>query len=309
MTVPETIEEAGGEARWLDRQDGARLRYGVFGPAGAAGWCIFLPGYTEFIEKHLETVADLRARGFGVVALDWRGQGLSDRDTDDRSKGHIDRFETHLDDLDAVIDESEVLREGPAMIIGHSMGGHLTIRYCHRHPNRVSRAVAIAPMMGVTALSPSTGIMLTFFCAVGLSKYYVFGGRPYGPRRKRFEGNRLTSDPERFARMHRLMERNPDLAVADPTFGWVRAAWESIRLTRQPGWLESISTRMLVAVAGRDRIVDSAAGEAAAGRLPNATLVRIDTAEHEILGEVDPIRAELWAAIDGFLGTAQGVQM
>ena len=40
--------------------------------------CIF-PGRTEFIEKYFEVVRDLRARGFAVAVLDWRGQGLSDR--------------------------------------------------------------------------------------------------------------------------------------------------------------------------------------------------------------------------------------
>ncbi len=306
--MPETIEAAGGEARWLDRPDGMRLRYAVFGPPGTAGWCVFLPGYTEFIEKHLETVGDLRARGFGVVVPDWRGQGLSGRETGDRSRGHIDRLDTHLDDLDAVIDACGLLMDGPATVMGHSMGGHLTVRYCHRHPKRVARAIAVAPMMGVAALTTATGALLTMLCAVGLAKHYVFGGRPYGPSRARFEGNRLTSDPERFARMHRLIARTPDLAVADPSFGWAHAAWASIRLTRRPGWLETVETPMLVAIAGRDRIVDSAAGEAAARRLANATLVRFDTAEHEILGEVDAIRAGLWAAIDRFLGTDQGSQ-
>ncbi|MDF1790364.1 MAG: alpha/beta hydrolase [Thalassobaculaceae bacterium] len=308
MIVADTIEEAGGETRWLDRPDGMLLRYAVFGPAGRAGWCVFLPGYTEFIEKHLETVGDLRARGFGVVVLDWRGQGLSARFLPDRSKGHVDTFDTHLDDLDAVIADAGVVQAGPLTVIGHSMGGHLSIWYCRRRPERVSRCVAIAPMIGVAAVTPAVGGLLAVFCAVGLSGRYVFGGGPYGPERQRFEGNRLTSDRGRFARTHRLIDANPDLAVADPTFGWVRAAWRSIQLTHGPGWFEEIRLPILVVLAGRDRIVDNRATERAVLRLPTVTEVRMETAEHEILGETDAIRAELWAAIDGFLGTDQGVQ-
>jgi len=278
-----------------------RLRYAVFGPAGAAGWCVFLPGYTEFIEKHLETVADLRARGFGVVTLDWRGQGLSGRVLDDRSKGHVDDFDEHLDDLDTVITDADALSAGPVTVFGHSMGGHLGIRFCQRCGDDVARAVIIAPMMGVTRLGPAGGLLVRLICLFGRREAYVFGGEPYGPKRRRFAGNRLTSDPERFARLHRLIERDPDLAVADPTFGWVDAAWRSIAVTRRPGWLEAVTTPVLIAIAGRDRIVDNPSTEAAIARLPTATRVHLDAAEHEILGETDAIRAELWAAIDAFL--------
>lgn len=300
MSIPDTIEEAGGETRWLDRPDGMHLRYAVFGPVGPAGWCVFLPGYTEFIEKHLETARDLRARGFGVVCLDWRGQGLSTRYLTDPSKGHVDSFDTHLADLDAVIDDAGIGDDGSLTVIGHSMGGHLAIWYCRRHPERVKRGVAIAPMIGVAALKPTIGSLLAVFCAVGLSGRYVFGGSPYGPRRRQFEGNKLTTDPDRFDRAHRLIEVNPELAVADPTFGWARAAWWSIQLTHRPGWFEAIRTPILVALAGRDRIVDNAATERAILRLPDVTEVRIEDAEHEILGEIDPIRDQLWAAFDRF---------
>lgn len=303
MSIPDTIEEAGGETRWIDRPDGMKLRSARFGPAGPSGWCVFLPGYTEFIEKHLETVGNLRARGFGVVCLDWRGQGLSGRALPDRSKGHVDSFDTHLTDLDAVIADAGLEEVGPLTVIGHSMGGHLAIWYCRRHPERVLRAVSIAPMIGVAALKPSIGSLLAVFCAVGLSGRYVFGGSPYGPRRRQFEGNKLTKDQTRFDRVHRLIETNPELAVADPTFGWARAAWRSIQLTHRPGWFEAIGTPILVALAGRDRIVDNAATERAILRLPNVTEVRIEDAEHEILGEIDPIRDQLWAAVDRFCGT------
>ncbi|SDF62511.1 lysophospholipase [Thalassobaculum litoreum DSM 18839] len=302
VSIPDTIEEAGGETRWLDRPDGMHLRYAVFGPAGPAGWCVFLPGYTEFIEKHLETAADLRARGFGVLCLDWRGQGLSARYLPDRSKGHVDSFDTHLADLDAVIADAGLDDVGPLTVVGHSMGGHLAIWYCRRHPERVKRGVAIAPMIGVAALKPSIGSLLAVFCTVGMSGRYVFGGSPYGPRRRQFEGNKLTTDPVRFDRAHRLIAENPDLAVADPTFGWARAAWRSIQLTHRPGWFESIRAPILVVLAGRDRIVDNVATKRAIQRLPHGVGLRIPEAEHEILGEIDPIRDQLWEAFDRFCG-------
>ena len=314
VSVAESIEAAGGEVRWLQRSDDVRLRYAVFDSPGSSQWCLLLPGYTEFIEKHLETVDDLRRRGFGVVTLDWRGQGLSSRALADRSKGHIVDFADHLGDLDAVTADAglaeSVRRDGtPLTVLGHSMGGHLALRYCANRPAEVGRAVLVAPMMGVTRIQTPGLLLVEALCALGFAGHYIFGGRPYGPERRIFDGNRLTSDQGRFERLHRLIDGNPDLAVADPTMGWVRAAMRSIAITRTPGWLEAISTPLLVAVAGRDRIVDNAATQAALARLPSAHEVMLREAEHEILGEVDGIRAAFWREVDGFLDRSQPGQV
>ena len=47
-------------------------------------------------------IAELLARGFAVVALDWRGQGLSERQLRNPRKGHIDDFEIYERDLVAL---------------------------------------------------------------------------------------------------------------------------------------------------------------------------------------------------------------
>ena len=64
----------------LKTPDGVSLRFARWQPpAGRRGTVCIFQGRGEWIEKYFETVRDLRARGFAVAALDWRGQGLSDR--------------------------------------------------------------------------------------------------------------------------------------------------------------------------------------------------------------------------------------
>ena len=53
--------------------------------------CLF-QGRAEFIEKYFETVRELRARGFAVATIDWRGQGGSERALADPRKGHVGDF-------------------------------------------------------------------------------------------------------------------------------------------------------------------------------------------------------------------------
>lgn len=304
--APETVAAAGGRILNVERPGGIRLRAARF-PAGgvaAGGRCLFLSGYTEFIEKHLGSIGELTARGFEVTAFDWRGQGLSSRLLADRHKGHVDSMETHLGDLDAVVRSVEGLSEGPLTVVAHSMGAHLALRFCMRSPQRVARAVLVAPMLGIGRQGLPTWLarlLVEWLSRTPLRERYIFGGAGYGPRRRRFEGNALTGDREQFEQLHRMLDRDPDLALGDPTFAWVRAAFRSIAMVMAPGALESVRTPLLLALAGQEVIVSNRAIESAAGRLPNARLVRFPDARHEILREQAAIRQAFWEEVDRFL--------
>ncbi len=66
---------------------------------------VLLTGRGEFIEKYAtEVVGELLQRGFAVAALDWRGQGLSDRPLPEHDAGHIDNFGTYVADLKLFLD-------------------------------------------------------------------------------------------------------------------------------------------------------------------------------------------------------------
>ena len=90
---------------------------------------IFLcPGRTEFIEKYLETISDLTARGFWVVIADPRGQGLSERMLEDRLKSYVATFQDYADDLGWVADTLAPHCPKPYIAMGHSMGGTIVLQ-------------------------------------------------------------------------------------------------------------------------------------------------------------------------------------
>ena len=64
----------------LKTRDGVSMRFARWHPPpGRKGTVCLFQGRAEFIEKYFETVRDLRARGFAVATIDWRGQGGSER--------------------------------------------------------------------------------------------------------------------------------------------------------------------------------------------------------------------------------------
>ena len=80
----------------LKTPDGVSLRFARWAPPpGRKGTVCLFPGRAEFIEKYFETVRDLRARGFAVAMLDWRGQGLSERALRNPLRGYVRSFDRY----------------------------------------------------------------------------------------------------------------------------------------------------------------------------------------------------------------------
>ncbi|MEQ8332869.1 alpha/beta hydrolase [Nisaea sp.] len=306
-----TIESTGGTAAFFQMADGVRIRVAQFpAPAGkAAGTVLMLTGFTEFIEKGLESVAALRARGFGVITFDWRGQGLSDRLLPYRRKGHIPDMQHFLNDLEEVLRMTRFAElPGPHVIMGHSMGGHLALRAAHDHPGLFDRAILCAPMADI--LTGACRRMLAYGLAkaavsIGLGESFIPGAGPYVPGQMRYENNPLTTDRARFNRIQEQIDANPDVALGGPTFSWVYSAFRSIRLTKRSSYLSKIRIPVLILSAGRERIVSNAGQREVADMLPDVRMVTFADGAHELLLECDAVRHAVWAEIDGFLKVAE----
>ncbi|MGB2127714.1 alpha/beta hydrolase, partial [Planktomarina sp.] len=93
---------AGASGHWVQTRDGVRLRLGAW-RNGAKGTVLILPGRTEYIEKYGGAAAALAQAGYSSLAIDWRGQGLSDRLLSDRLIGHVHRFSDYQQDVQTLL--------------------------------------------------------------------------------------------------------------------------------------------------------------------------------------------------------------
>ncbi len=292
---------------FIHASDGTKLRYGTWLPdtvPAPRGVCAILDGQTEFIEKYGEVANELLTRGYAVAALDWRGHGGSERSLQDGRKAHVRDFSEY--DLDLGAFGAQVLPAigpKPPLALAHSMGAHILLRTLHEKPDAFAAAVMTAPLIEAGTRG-YPGWLVRRVCRAhnisGHSADWVWGMETCDPLDMDFTNNLVTSDASRFARTKALLVADPHLRLTGPTWGWLEAAYRSMAHIAAPGYAEAISTPILILGAGRDRIVKTSAIRSFAKRLPNATYVEIDDAEHEILMENDSIRSRFWQAFDAF---------
>ena len=307
IMVPSEIDGTNVCFFYFTTADGTTIRCARWYPEmiQPCGSVVLLGGRKEFIEKYIETVSDLNQRGFEVFSFDWRGQGLSSRVLPNRLKGFVRNYHDYINDIEEFF-QRFVLPEAmrPIYVLAHSMGGHVVLRYLHRQPAGIDKAVLVAPMLDISTKPFPKWIVrgLTWIGqSIGASEFIVPGSGKRTNFDEPFEGNMLTADPQRFSVGINAVAQNPDLVLGGVTFAWLAATLESIAYINRQGYLESIQTPVLMVAAAIDQVVSAAAQKSACRRLPNCCMLIIPNAHHEILMETDTIRSQFWNAFDSFI--------
>jgi lysophospholipase len=305
VSIPANPVPEGAVTGTLKTPDGVSLRFARWDPPpGRKGTVCLFPGRAEFIEKYFETVRDLRARGFAVAMLDWRGQGLSDRGLRNPHKGHVRNFSDYDIDLATLIHEI-VLPDCPPPVfaLAHSMGATVLLRAAYQGHRWFDRMVLLAPMIALPGMrrSAPTRIGVKTMRLLGLGSSYVPGGDASVMMQRPFIGNLLTSDPVRYARNVAVLEAEPKLAIAWPTVAWADSAFKVMRQICDPSYPAKIRQPILIVVAGGDQIVSTPAIDAFAVRLRAGSHLIVPGARHELLMEQDRYRMQVLAAFDAFI--------
>jgi lysophospholipase len=308
MTIVTTLDNPFppfGVEEHIRAADGVRLRTIRWSARGAPrGAVAVFGGRGEFIEKYFEVIEDLLSRGFAVAALDWRGQGGSDRPLRDSRKGHVDDFSHFERDLAAMVEHVlEPQCPHPWFGLGHSMGAAVLLSSAHAGRPPFERLVLTSPLIAAKRVKTKSPVryLVEALDGLGLGGAFVPGNNGLEGCFKPFEGNVWTSDPDRFARTAQLVSANPDAFSSGLTIGWLHAAFRAMRRFEQPNFPRATLTPILIIASGADQVTDTAAAERFASRLRAGRIVVIDGAQHEILIERDTLRDQFWAAFDAFV--------
>jgi lysophospholipase len=283
-------EAPGGETcLWLTA-GAARIRV-AWWKTGTKGTVLLLPGRTECIEKYGRAVAELGARGYSVITLDWRGQGLADRALSDRMTGHIGDFAEYQEDLDALLAEAgRAELPKPFFLMAHSMGGCIGLRGLMRGLP-VKAAAFSAPMWGISMaawLRPVATLVAAVARPLGFANRYAPTTGAFAYLLKQpFEGNVLTTDREMWGYMRRQVQEVPDLALGGPSVAWLGQA------LRECAALAALPAPKVPAICGlgtAEKVVDVPPVHLRMASWSNGQLDLYPGAEHEIMMEGPAVR-------------------
>lgn len=124
--------------------EGIKIFYGEKHPKHEKGLIIISHGYGEHSGYYHHLMEFFSEQGYGVYALDHRGHGHSEEE-----RGHIERFEFFLDDLDVLVNFVRKQHPDlPVYMFGHSMGGLIAFLYGLRYSEKLAGQIFTGAALG-----------------------------------------------------------------------------------------------------------------------------------------------------------------
>lgn len=247
-------------------------------------------GRIESVYKYQELFYDLFNQGFDIFSFDHRGQGLSDRLTENNDIGHITDFNEYVLDLDTVTRQLIIPEHyQDCYLLGHSMGGTIATRYIETYSHPYTALALCAPMHGIHMqpwLKPIASPISRYLSQRSVMPSYALGQHPY--RAKPFLNNLLTSCEVRYQWFRDLYQAQPELQIGGPSNHWVNQGILSAKLSIEHA--DQCDLPTLLMQGEEDKIVDNNAHILFQQAAPNCELVTIKEAKHELLFESDPCR-------------------
>ena len=279
-------------AYWVHTDDKVRLRVAHWPYEGAIKGTVFVfPGRTENIEKYGRAVERLQSAGYSAFAIDWRGQGLSDRFDDDRMLGHVDSYSDYQKDVAAMIASAETLElPKPWYLFGHSLGACVGLRALSEGLP-VAACAFSAPLwdINLSAFQRFAAWPLTWTAQLmGKGHAYAPGtrGESYVLTTP-FEENRLTHDESSYRYYQSVSENLEDQQVGGPSMGWLH---QTLKETRALSKISSPDVPCITFCGAEDSIVAVPAVEDRMARWPRGKFELIPNARHDVLYEVASVR-------------------
>ncbi len=300
LSLPEAPFPSGASAVWYEGVGGLPMRAAYVAAEHPKGSVVLSPGRTEPIEKYVEVVGELVARGFCVLVHDWRGQGRSSRLLADRLRGHAQGYDDFIEDFRRLIAVFDDRLPHPRLAVGHSMGGCLTLTALARGVGGFDAAILSAPMLGLNTgptppwLARGLAALMT---GLGRGGDYVLGGAS-DPYSASFETDRLTHDRTRYDRARAQILADRDLALGALTWSWLNSAFKAVDWLHQAPDVAHIAVPVVVMGAELDTLVRNVDQKQVVARIPAGRYVEAAGAYHEILMETDAIRGQFWREFD-----------
>lgn len=269
---------------------------------------VISPGRVEGYLKYQELVFDLYHQGYSVFIIDHQGQGLSTRMLSNPHKGYVENFEDYVADFHQFIEqEVKPVSNKSRLLLCHSMGSAIGLRYIQQYPNQFEKAVFSSPMLrfntGAVPRKLAQWLLFSINAIQSLfgDSAYFFGSKDY--QALPFEGNELTNSEARYQHFRQLYEQQPSLQLGGVTYNWIVESTKAIDEIFAN--VDKISIPFLIIQADKEMVVDNE-GQNEFCALPdnkhclNNKPTPIENGKHELFIETDAVRNQTLQTIFRF---------
>lgn len=256
----------------LNSLDGTTLACKIWQPADYPKAVIILVhGIGEYSGRYHHVADYFQQRGFVVFTLDLRGHGRSKG-----RRGHVKHFDEYRQDVLQLVQHAhQQTPEIPAFLIGHSMGGLVSLLFALAHPDEINAVIASGPAFVPIIPVPVWKVTLGQLLANVLPSFSM--------------DNEIMPD---------MVSRNPEIVQAygsDPlVHARVSARWFS-EFNSARTWVmdnaNTLSVPALLLHGKADKLVDPAGTEEFFNRigLDDKHLILYDELYHEIFNEPEQV--------------------
>ncbi|MFC4600750.1 alpha/beta hydrolase [Cohnella hongkongensis] len=144
-------------------------------------------GMGEHMGRYAHLAEMLNAEGYAVIGFDQRGHGRTEG-----KRGHTPQYEALLEGIDLMLDAARRKYPGaPAFLLGHSMGGNITLNYLLRRQPALRGAIVTGPWLKLAFKPPS----LQSIVGKVVERFY-----PSYTNNRPMVAENLTSDPAMIER-------------------------------------------------------------------------------------------------------------
>jgi lysophospholipase len=235
----------------LSAPDGTLLVYDAYEPSEPRAVLLFLHDWADHAARWAGFGERLRDAGLAAYLLDLRGHGRSGG-----RRGHLTRFSQLLGDLKAFRRAVRLRVSRPQVLVGHSFGGLVALRYLETQPDEPLAASALSnPWLGL-AFRPPWGKRL-FGRLLG-NLWPTLAG-PVG-----IDTHHLSRDPA----VNAAWQADPAARDVMTVGAWLEIQWAQRAVVADA---HRIETPVLFLLGGEDRITDAHLARAFAGDLKVAT--------------------------------------
>jgi len=124
--------------------DMVRIFYQGWIPPRPKGVLVISHGLGEHSGRYTNLIEALEGKGISIYALDHRGHGKSGG-----KRGHVDSYMKYIGDLKQLLEDviAKENRNLPVILLGHSMGGLIAMKYALIHPGDIDDLILSAPAL------------------------------------------------------------------------------------------------------------------------------------------------------------------